>query len=261
MQKEQSKQNKLAWDYKAYEHWVTNYGTPEKMGKEIRENTDRWLNYYKEDLGEVSGKRVANLLGSSGIRGVVLAVLGADVTIVDISEENAKYAKELSKAANVNLNYIVSDLFDIPLEEMKSQFDIVFMEFGILHYFSDLEKLANIIFILLKQNGKLILRDFHPFSKVVDVNEDDGTLVLKESYFDKSLSYHPVAYEGFFPKEEQGLFPKTYLRKWTFSEIITSFAQQGFIIKKMYEEPNKYNQFIPANFMIVAIKSNEKFTS
>lgn len=256
MQKEQSKQNKLAWDYMAYEHWVTNYGIPEKMGKQIRENTDRWLSYYKEDLGNVSGKSIANLLGSGGIRAVALAVLGADVTIVDISEENARYAKELSKAANVNLNYIVSDLFDIPIEEMKSQFDIVFMEFGILHYFSDLEKLANIIFVLLKQNGKLILRDFHPFSKVVDVNEKEGTLILKESYFDKSLRFNSVAYEGFFPEEEQDSFPKTNLRKWTFSEIITSFAQQGFIIKKMYEEPNKINQFLPANYMIVAIKSN-----
>src|SRR5690606_1339901 len=110
-------------------------------------------------------------------------------------------------------------------------------------------------------NGKLILRDFHPFSKVVDVSEDDGFLVLKESYIDKSLSYPPVADEGFFPKEERGLLPNTYLRKWPFSAIITTFVPRAFSLKKMYEEPNKYNQFIPANFMIVAIKSNEKFTS
>nr|WP_144923942.1 class I SAM-dependent methyltransferase [Paenibacillus bovis] len=255
MQKEQSHQNKIAWEYKAYGHWVTNYGTPENMGKLIRNDTDRWLNYYKEDLGNVSGKKIANLLGSGGIRGVALAVLGADVTIVDISEENARYAKELSMAANVNMNYIVSDLFDIPIVEMESQFDIVFMEFGILHYFSDLEKLANIIFKLLKPNGKLILRDFHPFSKVVDINEKEGTLRLKESYFDKSLRLNPVAYEGFFPEKEQESFPKTYLRKWTFSEVITSLGQQGFIIKKLYEEPDKIIQFIPANYMIVAIKT------
>ncbi|MBS4220310.1 class I SAM-dependent methyltransferase [Bacillus sp. FJAT-49711] len=256
MQKEQSKQNKMAWEYRAYEHWVTNYGTPEKMGKHIRDNTDRWLNYYKKDLGNVSGKKIANLLGSGGIRAVALAVLGADVTIVDISEENARYARELSKEANVNINYIVSDLFDIPIKEMKSQFDIVFMEFGILHYFSDLEKLGQIIVALLKENGKLILRDFHPFSKIVQVNEKEGTLILKEGYFNETLHFNPVAYEGFFPEEEQKTLPKTYLRKWTFSDIITSFAQQGFIIKKMYEEPDKGNQFIPANYMIVAIKSN-----
>ncbi|WP_052737829.1 bifunctional 2-polyprenyl-6-hydroxyphenol methylase/3-demethylubiquinol 3-O-methyltransferase UbiG [Bacillus sp. SA1-12] len=226
------------------------------MGKEIRENTDRWLNYYINDLGNVSGKRIANLLGSGGIRAVSLAVLGADVTVVDISSENARYAQELSKEAEVKINYIVSDLTEIPMDEMKNSFDIVFMEFGILHYFSDLKQLANIIFDLLSENGKLLLRDFHPFSKVVEVNEKDGTLILKEGYFDKSLRFNPVAYEGFFPEKNQGLFPKTYLRKWTFSEIITSFAQQGFIIKKMYEEPDKMNQFIPANYMIVAAKSN-----
>ncbi|WP_062107482.1 class I SAM-dependent methyltransferase [Bacillus niameyensis] len=252
MQKEQSIQNKLAWEYRAYEHWSTNYGAPEKMGREIRENTDRWLNYYIKDLGDVSGKRIVNLLGSGGIRAVSLAVLGADVTVVDISAENARYAQELSKGAGVKINYIVSDLFDIPINKMKNSFDIVFMEFGILHYFTDLQQLAKIIYDLLNENGKLLLRDFHPFNKVIEVNEKDGTLKLKGSYFDQALRLNPVAYEGLFPEEEQESFPKTYLRKWTFSEIITSFAEQGFIIRKMYEEPDKANHFIPANYMIVA---------
>lgn len=254
MQKKQSERNKTAWEYRTYEHWNVNYGSPEKLAKKIRENPQRWLRYYSYDLGNVSGKRIANLLGSSGIRAVSLAVLGADVTVVDISEENAQYAKKLSSEADVKIDYIVSDIFDIPIETMKNSFDIVFMEFGILHYISDLDRFAKITYDLLKNNGRLLLRDFHPFNKIVEANQEDGTLTFKGNYFDKDLQENPVAYEGFFSEKEREQFPKTYLRKWIFSEIITSFAQQGFVIKKMYEEPNQSNPDIPANYMIIAEK-------
>ncbi|MCJ7842664.1 class I SAM-dependent methyltransferase [Lederbergia sp. NSJ-179] len=211
MQREQSEQNKSAWEYRAYEHWNVNYGSPEKLGKEIRANPQQWLRYYSNDLGDVSGKRIANLLGSSGIRAVSLAVLGADVTVVDISKENAKYAQKLSNEAEVDIDYIVSDIFDIPIKAMENSYDIVFMEFGILHYISDLDKFAKISFDLLKNNGELLLRDFHPFNKILDVNQKDRTIIFKGNYFDKDLIENPVAYESFFSEKEREQFPKTYL--------------------------------------------------
>ncbi|MBO0992448.1 class I SAM-dependent methyltransferase [Bacillus sp. SD088] len=165
-----------------------------------------------------------------------------------------EYAKKLSSGANVKIDYIVSDIFNISIEKMRNSFDIVFMEFGILHYISDLDKFAKNSFDLLKNNGKLLLRDFHPFNKIVEINQTDGTLMFKGNYFDKDLQENPIAYEKFFSEKDREQFPKTYLRKWTFSEIITSFAQQGFVIKKMYEEPNQKHPYIPANYMIVAKK-------
>lgn len=43
------------------------------------------------------------LLGSTGGKAIPLAILGANVTIVDFSEENRRYALEVSKAADVQV--------------------------------------------------------------------------------------------------------------------------------------------------------------
>lgn len=64
----------------------------------------------------------------------------------------------------MKLNYIVADVLNIPAEMNLRNYDLVLMEFGILHYFSDLNPIFELINNLLKNNGRLILTDFHPFS-------------------------------------------------------------------------------------------------
>lgn len=257
-QSEQSDQNKKAWEYRAYEHWAKNYGLPEVTGPHIKAHPEERLLYYLEELGNVNGKKIACLLGSGGIRAVSLAVLGAEVTIVDISSGNAKYALELAREAGVEINYIISDVFDINMDEMNNKFDIVFMEFGILHYFSDLYRFASLTYDILKPKGTVILRDFHPISsKLISVSEQ-GEALITDNYFNDELIENPVAYQGLFPQDEQDCFPKTFLRKWTISEVISSFAEAGYNIRRMKEEPHKLNLNIPANYMISAIKYDNK---
>jgi 2-polyprenyl-3-methyl-5-hydroxy-6-metoxy-1,4-benzoquinol methylase len=253
MQNNQSSKNKNAWSYRDYEHWCTNYGPSNIIGTKLKNDPYQKLEYYMNDLGDVSGKKIANLLGSAGFRAVPLAVLGADVTVVDISEENARYATELAKAAEVKINYINSDVFDIPDDIKHGNFDIVFMEFGVLHYFSDLKKFTKLVYEMIREDGFMLLRDFHPLGKFIQIN-DDGEISIMGDYFDSNLKENPVAFEGFFPEVERDQFPKTYLRKWTMAEIITSFAGAGFIIKKLIEEPNPVCRSIPMSYMIKAMK-------
>ena len=67
--------------------------------------------------------------------------MGADVTVVDISEENSKYATELAKEAGVSLEYVVHDFKNWGNAELEQSYDLVYMEGGILHYFMDLNSL------------------------------------------------------------------------------------------------------------------------
>lgn len=82
----------------------------------------------------VEGLKIGNPCGSSGRRAVALAALGADVTVFDISSENERYAVELAKAANVKLNYVVSDVLVIDTAQYGSFFDRLYLEGGVLHY-------------------------------------------------------------------------------------------------------------------------------
>lgn len=133
MQEEQTEVNKLAWNTKAYDAWTIHFGTPSEQAEKLRKDPKyplrRWLKY----IGEPRGQRIINLLGSTGSKAIPLAILGAEVTIVDISKENMQYALEVSKAVDVKVDYINADVLNIPNEEDLRGFDIVLMEFGILH--------------------------------------------------------------------------------------------------------------------------------
>lgn len=255
----QSQVNKKAWSYKANEFWRNNLGAPTDVAKDMLKQPNYYLRRHIEYLGDVNGKKVINLLGSCGKKAIPLAILGADVTVVDISEENMKYAMEVAKEANININYIVSDVLELNINEIQNSFDIAYLEGGILHYFLDINEIALKIYNLLKVGGKLVLNDFHPFRKILkepDIFKEVGDrLELGGNYFDDELNVAEVAYEKFFPVNEQNEFPKCLLRYWTMGEIISSFASVGFVIEKLVEGP-RFDSYknIPGEFTLVASK-------
>lgn len=85
-------QNKKAWEYDAYDFWVKHSGTPAERAKKDLENPIGMLRKYADYFDTYQGIRVANICGSCGKKAVPLAVLGADVTVFDISEDNKRYA-------------------------------------------------------------------------------------------------------------------------------------------------------------------------
>lgn len=104
---EQSATNKAAWEYRAYEFWIKRDGHPKEKAKEIRKNPRACLKKHQAFLENVENKRIANLCGSNGRKAVPLALLGAEVTVFDLSKENERYAKELAYYANTSINYMV----------------------------------------------------------------------------------------------------------------------------------------------------------
>ncbi len=100
--------NQAAWNTGAYEAWVIENGTPTELAGRLE--PEKVLKRVLKHLGNLHGKKVANPLGSRGKAAVAMALLGADVTIFDLSESSARYALELASASNVKLEYVVGDL-------------------------------------------------------------------------------------------------------------------------------------------------------
>ena len=107
---EQSRLNQRAWNYRAYEGWNRYNGSPSAFAAELRKDPQAWVNSrYTDLLVDLKGKRILNALGSNGRKAVPLCLLGAEVTIIDISEENGRYASELAACTGVSLRYEVAD--------------------------------------------------------------------------------------------------------------------------------------------------------
>ena len=239
-QKQLSTINEKSWNTAAYEAWTNRHGTPTEYAKKLMQDPVHEVSYYLPYIQSPKGKRIINLLGSKGNKAVALALLGADVTVVDISASNEKYATELAEAAGVSIQYIVSDVLDLNLSQ---SFDIVLLELGVLHYFLDLKPLFHIISHLLKQDGTFILRDYHPvYTKLLGV--DHPSFRANGNYFDEELIEDDVAYSILLTESQKAAVPRTKIRRWTLGEVITAMADANFKIEKLIEEHGSHQRWV-----------------
>ena len=248
---EYSKQRKKAWEFNAYEFWVQNTGTPAALAAEDVANPVQKLRKYAQYSDRYEGVRVANICGSCGKKAVPLALLGADVTIFDISKENRRYAMETAQAAGVRIGFEVCDILEIDLEKYGGYFDIVFMEGGILHYFHNIDEFMAMMHSLLKPGGKMICSDFHPFTKINDsLNLQRPTM----SYFSTEIYEGEMAHARFYPEEIRSQMPKCSYRRYTMSEIVNSIIRNGFTLKQLDEHPAWENDRLPGEFTAIAVR-------
>lgn len=257
MQEQLARANKAAWETKAYQAWVRHHGTPDELAQKLKMDPRHPLRYWLKYLGDPSGKKVIHLLGSHGRKAICLALLGAEVTVVDISEENRLYANEVAAATGVKLNYICSDVLNIPNEEALGKFDAVLMEFGILHYFTDLSSIFSLVSRRLEANGRLMLTDFHPFArtwmKTTNLQHPSGI------YFDDSIKEGDVAFAKLLPEEERSGLNKVLTKSWTLGEIISSVASEGLIIRTFEEIKNAQDPRFPEFYTLIADKTDVQF--
>lgn len=242
-------QNKAAWEYSAYDFWVMQSGRPEERAQLDRENPRKMLRKYADYFDDFQGVRVANICGSCGKKAVPLALLGADVTVFDISEENCRYALEVARAADVSIRYEVGDVLDIDREKFGGAFDVVFMEGGVLAYFHDLDEFMQLMHALLKKDGRLICSDFHPFNKITDAL---GLELKTMGYFDADVFDGEMAHARFYPDDIRQQMPKCSYRKYTVSEIINAIIRSGMVLDRFDEHPAWENAKLPGEFTAVA---------
>ena len=246
-----SVQNKKAWEYNAYAFWVKQSGTPSERAKKDLENPLGMLKRYADYFDTYKDIRVANICGSCGKKAVPLAVLGAEVTVFDISEDNKRYALEVADEADVTIHFEVCDVLEINTDKYGDYFDVVFMEGGVLHYFHDIDAFMHMMYTLLKDCGRMICSDFHPFTKISDLLDLEQPAM---SYFSTEVFEGEMAHARFYEKEIREQMPKCSYRKYTISEVINAVIDNGFVLRKFDEHPAWTNDKVPGEFTIIADK-------
>ena len=249
--RDDSIQNKKAWEYDAYNFWVRTAGAPVERASRDKENPKRMLKQYADYFDSFEGVKVANICGSCGKKAVPLALLGSDVTVFDISEDNKRYALETADAAGVSISFEVCDILEIDMGKYSGYFDVVFMEGGVLHYFHDINKFMETMYALLKSGGKMICSDFHPFTKISDILHFEQPTM---SYFSTDVFEGEMAHARFYDDEIRKQIPKCSYRKYTISEIINAIIGNGFTLERFDEHPAWENEKLPGEYTAVAKK-------
>ncbi len=113
--------------------------------------------FLKEELGGITLGKILFLGEGEGRNAVYAATLGWQVDAVDSSDEGMKKALMLAKEKNVNINYVVADIFE--REIAINFYDAVVLIY--LHVHDDLKPILHKKVIdALKPSGKIILEAF-----------------------------------------------------------------------------------------------------
>jgi len=154
-------QNRHAWNAGRYEAWVDALGAPAVEAARLVADPRFKLRRLLPHLGDVAGKRIANIQGSHGRVAVALALLGAEASVIDFAEENRRYALELAAAAGVAIDYRLADVIEAG-ELGLEPFDMLVMELGILWYHHDLDRFFAVMAALTRTGGQMVLEEYHP---------------------------------------------------------------------------------------------------
>lgn len=125
---------------------------------------------YPEELallGPLSGLRLAHLLCNSGQDTLSLAMQGAEVVGVDISDEAIAVARGLSAASQLPGEFHRADVYDWLAEAAPASFDVAFSSYGAIGWLSDLGLFVQGAARLLRPGGRLVLMEYHPYLSLI----------------------------------------------------------------------------------------------
>ncbi len=235
--------NRAAWNAGRYAAWQEAVGAPADEAARLRADPARTARRVLPHLGPVAGKRICNVQGSHGRLGVSLALLGAQVTVIDFADENRRYAAELADAAEVSLDYVLSDIMaaaDLGL----GAFDALVMELGILHYHLDIAAFFRTMGRLCGEGAALILHEFHPVQRKL-FHAYPGQAA---DYFSAELVRAPVP----DPTGRGQILGECQYRFWTLGEVLGAALAAGFQVTRFQEHPDGTDPHIPGAYTLVA---------
>lgn len=137
-----------SWD----EYW-SEYWNWEKVFRKV--TSEVYFNLINEYCKPLEGKRVIELGCGSGLISAKLAEFGADVTLVDSSEEALKLSEKNFHTIGVKGKFLCRNVLDLDSDsKFTNQFDIVFSEGLVEHFLDDERKrIFEIHSRLVKEDG------------------------------------------------------------------------------------------------------------
>ena len=214
--------NKENWNKRTENHYSSDFYDVESF---IKGKSS--LNEIELDLlGNISGKSILHLQCHFGQDSISLARLGANVTGVDLSDKSIEKAKELNILCGTDVKFINSNVYDI---NFKEKFDIVFTTYGTIGWLPDLNKWAKVISNSLKENGKFIIADFHPFVWMFD----NDFQYFQYNYFNKEMIIEEET--GSYADKSKKQIIKSYCWNHSLSETISSLISNNLEIENFQE--------------------------
>lgn len=197
--------------------------------------------WEREEVGEVSGKRLLHLQCHFGLDTLSWARLGAaHVTGVDFSEPAIAFARELAAETGLaeRSRFEVANVYDLPGPLAGETFDVVYTGRGALCWLPDLGPWAEAIGGFLAPGGIFYIHEAHPIMwAIADEQQTPNDIHFGFDYWGTGGTItFPV--EGSYADLTAEVDAEVE-HSWMHSlgEIVTLLAGQGLRIELLDEKP------------------------
>jgi SAM-dependent methyltransferase len=238
-------QNRLSWNVAVGAH-DSHRGD---LAGYLREGASTLFPEERALLGDLEGKTLAHLQCNSGGDSLSLALLGAAVTGVDISDEAISAARNLSSETGIAAEFERADVYDWLEKAAREElgYNVVFSSYGVVCWLPDLEAWARGIATILEPGGRFVLVEFHPVAEMFDERWNHAHAypsggeprLLEEGVGDYvGESGGGLTPAGFVEGSRDFENPyRCHLFRWGLGEVITALAEAGLRIVVLEEYP------------------------
>lgn len=186
------------------------------------------------ELGDLQGSSLLHLQCHIGTDSLSLALLGAEVTGVDISPRSVRKAEALSQRTGVPASFIRSSVYDLP-DVLEETFDVVYTSVGVLCWLSDLSGWARLIRRYLRPGGRFYIMETHPVLMAFD--DETAEIDLRYGYFHNPK---PTRWPAGYPDYDDGGYTvrsPSWEWQWSLGDVVSALASAGLSIGFLHEHP------------------------
>ena len=179
-------------------------------------------------LGNVAGKKVLCLAGGGGQQSAAFALLGANVTVFDLSAEQLEQDKKVAEHYGFEIKIVQGDMRNLsPFE--KGSFDIVYHAYSI-NFVPDAVEVFRQVGRVLRRGGIYHFGCANPFVMGAGQKDWNGEgYVLREPYLGGariSCDDQDWVYDG----EAHEKISNSIEYRHTLSDVLNGLIQNGFVI-------------------------------
>lgn len=185
----------------------------------------------KEWLKDIKSKKILVLAGAGGLQAPILAAAGADVTVIDISENMLEKDRIISQEENLQINIIHGNMCDLS-QFAKECFDLIVNPISLM-YVPEVIPVFRECYRVLKYGGSLILCAPDPIAYICDWVNDDN-----DGYY-KAVNTLP--YKSYEHDEQKDWIEFGHtIADYIGGQISCGFIISGYIEQQMDDITEKY---------------------
>jgi SAM-dependent methyltransferase len=184
-------------------------------------------------FGDLANRRVLCLAGGGGQQGPAFALLGARVTVVDLSP--IQLARDQAAAAHygVPITIIQGDMRDLALLA-EAGFDLVWHPYS-LNFVPAARPVFREVARVLRPGGQYYLMCANPFASGLGAHAWNGTgYTLQAPYIDGAAATYPDQ-EWVYDRRAAPAVPPPREYRHTLSTLVNGLADHGFVLQHLAE--------------------------